>query len=139
MTPASELQLEALRLLQEWGMWQITLLSGFSWALLSILNKTEKTKKILTCAKRCLIFTMATIACAVVLVGAVPAQVQHIDCKMKDHCILWGLTTARGIYGLCYLGLIPVWVITSIQRICCLTALGLGLRLLWISYLTRKT
>ena len=88
MTPASTLQLEALRMLQEWGMWQITLLLGFSWALLSMLNKTKKTEKILTCARLYLIFTMATIACAVVLVGAVPAQVQHIDCKMKDHCIL---------------------------------------------------
>ena len=125
----SQLQLEALKLLQQWSMWLITITSVF----LSIIGYTFKnlsSKQSLNAAKYCIGFFFLSLVFAIFLVGAIPANVQKIGPEILDNEI-YSIGNARGIYGLKYLGFIPLWVLSSGQRISFLIALIFGMRLVW--------
>ena len=123
------LQLEALKLLQEWSIWLITISSVFL-GLIGFAFKTLPDKKTLTSAKYCIIFLMTTVFLAVFLVGAIPAIIQKLLPVVSDNPVLLG-TNARGIYGYLYLDFIPLWILVSSQRITFLIGLFFGAKLVW--------
>ena len=131
MCTDSMLQLEALKLLQEWSIWLITLCTGFLWLVATSL-KNNVNKKIAAYARYCVLFIILTMGCAVILVGAIPAQVQHITGVIEERPVFFEITTARGIYSSCYLDWIEFWVLVSLQRLFFLVALILGGRIMWL-------
>lgn len=124
------LQLEALKLLQEWSIWLITISSAFL-GLIGFAFKTIPDKRALSSAKYCIIFLVSTVFLAVFLVGAIPAVIQKLQPVVSDNPVLLG-TNARGIYGYLYLDFIPLWIMVSSQRITFLFGLFFGAKLVWL-------
>ena len=135
LTRDMTLQLEALKLLQEWSIWLIALATGFlgvgGWTIAQNgLSGSEIPKTL----KRCICSLVLSIIFAVFLVGAIPAQVQHITCTFEECAVFpwgWPGTTARGIYVSLYLGYIPIWVLVFGQRLFFLGALICGAHFLY--------
>jgi len=125
MSPG-DLQLEAVKLLQEWSIWLI----GICTALITagtFLSTTAKFSVTTSEVKLACWSLGGTIFCAVLLTGALPAIVQQIDLKTipKTH-YLFG--TAPGVYSYRYLGFIPLWVLVALQRVSFLVAITVILR-----------
>lgn len=127
-----QLQLEAIKLIQEWSIWLITLSTGFIGASGFAFRHLSNPKQI-KAAKKCIIFLLITIVIAVFLVGAIPAIIQKIDSKISDH-LIFGIFNAKGIYGYLYLDFIPVYTFIVSQRITFLIALFFGSKLIWLRY-----
>ena len=83
-----------------------------------------------TYTKWAFVFIFLSVLGAVLLVGATAAQVQHIDLSsngIEYHSVFFGLSTARGIYASKYLDIVPVWYLSTAQRMCFLIGSGFGL------------
>jgi len=137
MEPDIVLQLEALKLIQQWSIWLITLSSAFL-GLTSFAFREFQNPKSELAAKLCIGFLFATVVLAVFLVGAIPAIVQKLHTGINDHLVVMG-ANARGIYGYKYLDLIPVWLLVSGQRITFLVGIFFGARLMWLHGLNRPS
>jgi hypothetical protein len=124
------LQLEALKLLQEWSIWLITISTAFL-GMIGFAFKGLSNAKELISAKYCIIFLIFSVVIAVVLVGAIPAIIQKLQPIVKDNPVLL-VANARGVYGYLYLDFIPLWLIVSAQRIVFLLGLSFGARLVWL-------
>ncbi len=126
-----QLQLDALKMLQQWSMWIITLSSTFigfiGFAFKNILTDTEKKS-----AKLCVSFLLATVVLAVFLVSAIPAVIQKLPVVVENPFFLG--VNPRGVYSALYLDFIPLWVLISGQRITFLIGLFFGTRLVWLKY-----
>lgn len=125
-----ELQLEALKLLQGWSIWIITVTSVFL-GMIGFAFKNLHRDKARLAAKYCIIFLLLSLVVAVMLVGAIPAIVQKLHLITGDNIIVFG-ANARGIYGYDYLDFIPLWLLVSSQRIMFLIGLSFGARLVWL-------
>jgi hypothetical protein len=126
------LQLEALKLLQQWSMWIITLSTAFI-GLIGFAFKDLSNSKHLHSAKLCILFLLITVVLAVFLVGAIPAVIQKLQPEIVDNPVAFG-TNARGIYGYQYLDFIPLWILISSQRITFLIGVFFGSRLVWLRF-----
>lgn len=125
-----QLQLEALKLLQQWSIWLITISSAFfglaSFAFCDLLDEKSALS-----AKLCIAFMFMTALFAVLLVGAIPAIVQKLHAGISDNPVAFGVK-ARGIYGYLYLDFLPLWVLISSQRISFILGLFFGARVFWL-------
>jgi len=130
MVISVELQLEALKLLQDWSIWIITITTVFL-GMIGFAFKNPNSKKARFAAKYCIVFLLLSLVVAVMLVGAIPAIVQKLHIVTEDNIILFK-ANARGIYGYYYLDFIPLWLLASSQRILFLLGLGFGARLVWL-------
>jgi hypothetical protein len=124
------LQLEALKLLQEWSIWLITISSAFL-GIIGFAFKGIPDIKSLSSAKYCIVFLVITVVIAVFLVGAIPAIIQKLQPVVTNNSVILS-GNARGIYGYLYLDFIPLWLMVSIQRITFLIGLIFGARLVWL-------
>ena len=130
MEQGVSLQLEALKLLQHWSIWLISLATAFL-GLMTVAFKDLADPREVASARVCLVFLILTVLFAVMLVGAIPAQVQKLQGEIVDNPLPFG-ANARGIYGSVYLGFIPLWALVSSQRVCFFIALLFGARLIWL-------
>jgi len=130
MDTAQMLQLEALKMIQEWSIWLIGLSTVFlgmiGFAFKNLNNRQER-----LAAKYCVIFSLVSVLVAVFLVGAIPALIQKIEPAIYDHFTYFN-SNARGVYGLDYLDRIPLWMIVSSQRILFILSVLAGVRLVWL-------
>jgi len=114
MDGSQQLQLEAIKLLQQWSIWLIGICSGLLTAGSFLTAKasasvTARDLKIMVVAMG------ITIVSGVFLVGALPAITQHISVTAPLVEYPLGIK-APGIYSYKYLGFIPLWVLVSAQR-----------------------
>jgi len=130
METSITLQLEALKLLQEWSIWLITISTAFL-GMIGFAFKSIPDTKSSESAKYCIVFLVTTVFFAVILVGAIPAIIQKLQPMVAENPIILG-ANARGIYGYLYLDFIPLWLIVSCQRITFLIGLSFGARLVWL-------
>jgi hypothetical protein len=131
MHPDVQLKLEALKMLQQWSIWLITIASAF-FGIASFAFRDARGNAPSVSAKLCIAFMFLTVVLAVTLVGAIPAIVQKLQAGIGDHRAVLGLGNARGVYGELYLDVVPLWVLVSSQRIFFLLGLFFGARLLWL-------
>ena len=130
-TDSITLQLEAFKLLQQWSIWLITLSIGFIGAAAFGFKGLLDTRSA-SYARWCLLSLVLTVFFAVWLVGAIPAEVQKITGTIEITPVAFGFIgfTVRGIYGSLYLDCVPLWVLTSGQRVFFLFALFFGAMLI---------
>lgn len=126
------LQLEALKVIQQWSMWIITLSTAFIGAM-GFAFKDMSDKKHIRSANYCIFFLLTTLVLAVILVGAIPSTIQKLAPEIKDNIVAFG-ANARGIYGYYYLDFIPLWLLISSQRITFMLGIFFGSRLIWLRY-----
>ncbi|MEP5765681.1 MAG: hypothetical protein ABJ308_13890 [Halieaceae bacterium] len=124
------LQLEALKLLQDWSVWIITISTAFV-GFIGFALKELNGERQLHSARYCIGFLMLTVVLAVILVGAIPAVIQKLGPEIADNPVILG-ANARGVYGYLYLDFIPLWLLVSGQRIAFLIGLFFGARLVWL-------
>lgn len=127
-----QLQLEALKLLQEWSMWIITLSTVFI-GLIGFAFKNLDNRKEAMSAKLCISFLFLTVFLAVLLVGAIPAVIQKLSPVITDNIVAFG-ANARGVYGYLYLDFLPLWLLISSQRITFVVGVLFGAHLVWQKY-----
>lgn len=126
------LQLEALKLLQQWSVWLITLSTAFI-GLIGFAFRDLADGKQIFAARSCIVLLLATVVLAVLLVGAIPAIMQKLQPEIADN-LVGRVGNARGIYGYLYLDFVPLWLLVTAQRITFLTGLFFGCRLVWLRH-----
>lgn len=125
------LHLEALKLLQQWSVWLITLSSGFL-ALTGYAFKEIKHQRELKIARLCIGFLIGSVFAAVILVGAIPAAVQNIETVVDKEINVGSLITIRGVYAYNYLDFIPLWILVAVHRWLFLFGMVFGTWLIWL-------
>lgn len=112
------LQVEALKSMQQWSIWLITIAT----ALLGVVGPNLPVN---AWTRIAMVLLLATIAVAVMLVGAIPALMQRVGKRLGPTTKLLGFERP-GIYALNYIGIVPLWVMSSLQRVLFLGALLCG-------------
>ncbi len=115
MDQSVALQLEALKLLQQWTVWLITISAGLL-GLMGFALKSLRGRFEVRAARIAILCHMLTVAVAVVLFGAIPDLVQRLEPDTRSVSLLFG-SEPRGIYGYDYLGLVPLWILVLMQRV----------------------
>ena len=131
MDPSLTLQLEALKLLQQWTVWLITISAGLLGVMGFALKSLQGSRAVFA-ARAAILCHLVTVLVAVILVGAIPDLVQRLEPETRSVSLLFG-ADFEGVYGHRYLDLVPLWVLVLLQRIAFFLGLAFMARFVWIA------
>ncbi len=115
-------QVEALKLIQTWSMWQVTVASGLL-AALSLGREARQRARTSKAAFAAALSLALTIVSAVLLSGAIPAVLQKLG---TSACPIYNVAAAvPGLYSCTWVGVPLLWLISA-QRLAFLSAIACG-------------